>query len=118
MLALALTLALGAEAVPDEGLVDDTAVKNRLFTVERRWEVGLSAGLPVNARLTEHYVFDAHVAFNVFETLAVEAMGGWAYSQWSSLTRNVTTQPGTSTRPRDELSELWEMTGHGLVGAR
>ena len=115
MLAIALVVAVGA--APDEGLVEDTAVKNRLFSVAQRWEAGLTAGVPLNARLTEHYVFDAHAAYNVAETFAVEGMGGYAYSQWTGIARQVTSMPGIG-RSRDELSDLWELSGHALAGAR
>lgn len=117
MLALALTLALGAAPASEEGLVEDTAVKNRLFKVEKRWEAGLIVGFPTMSRLTEHYVFDAHVAYNVLESLAVEAIGGWAYSRHTAIANGIAAMPFTGRMP-SEMSDLWEMTGHGLVGAR
>jgi outer membrane beta-barrel protein len=114
MLALALTLAVAA-APEEDSVVEDTAVKNKLFQVERRWEAGLIVGFPTMSRLTEHYVFDAHVAYNVLESLAVEAIGGWAYSRHTSIANGIAAMP--VPRTPSELSDLWEMTGHGLVGA-
>ena len=118
MLALALTLALGAEGVPEEGLVEETAVKNRLFKVEKRWEASLGVGFTAMPRLTEHYVFDAHVAYNFLESLAVEGIGGWAYSRQTSIARSISGMQPAGGRTPDEMTDLWELTGHGLVGAR
>lgn len=119
---LALTAALPAAAADDaaEGaLVEKVVVRNRLFTVDGRFEVGVNVGFSLLARLTDHYTFDATVAYNLGDTFAVELLAGYAYSRHTSLARDVADQFATSTvTTADDLKDLWEMTANAVIGLR
>ena len=119
---LVLSLLVAAPAfaqAQDDVLVEKVVVRNRLFNVEKRWEVGATLGFSLLSRLTEHYTFDATLAYNLFDWLAFELMGGYAYSRHTSLARDVADQWATNTATTaNDLSDLWEMTANGLVGVR
>src|SRR3954452_16374898 len=102
MLALAVIASLAA--LEDRGVVEQTAVKNRLFTVDSRVEVGVSAGFTLIAKLTEHTVFDVSVAYNLYESLAVEGLSGYAYSRRTALANDLTSLRARGGPPISPIS--------------
>lgn len=117
MFAVLLT---GATAWADEDeLVEKVVVKNRLFTVEGKFEVGANAGITLVTRLTEHYNFQASVAYNIADSFAVELRAGWALAQHTSLANKVRDQFLTTSVPTiNDVSGLWRMGVNGAIGAR
>lgn len=123
MTALSLVLAAGvASAQSGEGdeLVEKVAVRNRLYLVERRFEIGANVGFSLLPRLTDHYNFNASAAYNVAEWFAVEVRVGYAYSRQTSLADQVKEAFSSQTSlPRlNDFSDLWQMGVNGVVGAR
>lgn len=123
MTALSLVLAAGvASAQSGEGdeLVEKVAVRNRLYMVERRFEVGGNVGFTLLPRLTDHYNFNASVAYNVAEWFALELRVGYAYSRQTSLADQVKDAFNSqNSLPKiNDFSDLWQMGFNGIVGAR
>ncbi|MCU0699525.1 MAG: outer membrane beta-barrel domain-containing protein [Myxococcaceae bacterium] len=124
MTALSLVLAAGAASAQAVGegdeLVEKVAVRNRLYMVERRFEIGGNVGFTLLPRLTDHYNFNASAAYNVVEWFAVEARVGYAYSRQTSLADQVKEAfSSQNTLPKiNDFSDLWQMGFNGVVGAR
>lgn len=117
------TVALAQQGgAADQDLIERVVVRNRLYNVAGRIEVGPSVGLTLMTRLTDHYNFNLGAAYNLSETLAFELRGGWAYSRQTGLARQI----GEEVLDRDpavqssvsDLSGLWEMKANGLAGVR
>ncbi|MBL8912049.1 MAG: outer membrane beta-barrel domain-containing protein [Archangium sp.] len=108
-----------AEGAPDE-VVEKVAVRNRLFSVGGRFEVGANVGFSLLTRLTEHYHFNAAVAFNAKDWLAFEVRGGYAYSQLTSLGEQVQSDffKNMSIGTASDASDAWRMNAHGVLGVR
>ncbi|MDP3503066.1 MAG: outer membrane beta-barrel domain-containing protein [Myxococcales bacterium] len=110
-----------AQSAEDEAeLVEKVAVRNRLFNVANRWEVGGNVGFTLLPRLTDHYNFNVSVGYNVAEWLAVELRAGYAFSRQTSLADQVKqaflTQMGLSRI--NDFTDLWQMGVNGVVGVR
>jgi outer membrane beta-barrel protein len=118
-LALALAL-LGAFARAEESsLVEKTAVRNRLFVMRGKWEVGVHAGLPIVSGLTDTFNFNLSVAHNPLEWLAVELRGGYAFSFNNSVARDAAVYFfQKDLEIVDELPGAWRMGANAVVGAR
>jgi outer membrane beta-barrel protein len=79
-----------AQSAEDEAeLVEKVAVRNRLYLVEKRWEVGGNVGFTLLPRLTDHYNLNISAAYNVAEWFAVELRAGYAISRQTSLADQV-----------------------------
>ncbi|MFO0599001.1 MAG: outer membrane beta-barrel domain-containing protein [Myxococcaceae bacterium] len=117
-----LVLSASAALADEEGeaLVEKTAVRNRLFSVEGRFEVGANVGFTLLSRLTEHYNLNASVGWNVKDWFALEARGGYAISRHTSLADQIQQDffANTTISKANDAADLWEMTGHGVVGFR
>ncbi len=103
-----------------EELVEKVAVRNRLFSVEGRWELGGNVGFSLLSRLTDHYNFNVSVAFNPKDWLGLELRGGYALSRHTSLADQIQTDffaNNTISRAND-AADLWELTAHGVFGIR
>jgi outer membrane beta-barrel protein len=121
LLVLLLTAApmTASAADADTALVEKAVVRNRLFTTSGRFELGLNLGFSLLSRLTDHYLFDATVAFNISEVFAIEILAGWAYSTHTSLADDVASKFAmNNAKTADDLSDLWEMTVNGTIGVR
>ncbi len=123
LVALLSTMASASSSVApndDSSLVEKVAVRNRLFTVDKRFELGVNVGLTFLSRLTEHYTFNLSGAYNVTDWFAVEARLGYAYSRHTSTADDVSAQflASAAKSKIDDLSDMWEMTAHGVVGVR
>ena len=110
-----------AQSAEDEAeLVEKVAVRNRLFMVEKRWEVGGNVGFTLLPRLTDHYNFNASVGYNVAEWLAIELRAGYAYSRQTSLADQVRTEflRQMNMAQINDFSDMWQMSLNGVVGVR
>jgi outer membrane beta-barrel protein len=119
-----LTLCLAApraQAQQNEAL-ENVVVRNRLFSVKHRAEVSVSMGANLRTYLTAHYNFDVGLAYNLFESLAIEGRAGYALSRHTGLAHSVAEQylaeRSAQSLGADELSDLWEMGGHAVGGVR
>jgi len=119
MLALSSATVFAAEEQGGE-LVEKVAVRNKLFSVAGRWELGGNVGLSVLSRLTDHYNLNVSVARNFAEWLGVELRGGYAISRHTSLADQIASDfaANTSIMTVKELSDLWEMTANAMIGLR
>lgn len=124
MSALSLAMLAGsawAQAGEDDSeLVEKVAVRNRLYLVERRFEVGANVGFSLLPRLTDHYNLNVSAAYNVVEWFAVEARVGYAISRQTSLAEQVKEAfLQQQNLPRiNDFSDLWQMGFNGVVGVR
>jgi outer membrane beta-barrel protein len=120
--ALSLVMLAGnAWAQADEAeLVEKVAVRNRLFTVANRWELGGNVGFTLLPQLTDHYNFNVAGAYNLVEWLAIEARLGYAYSRQTALADQVKSAfltQSSLTRIND-FTNMWQMGPNGIVGIR
>lgn len=117
---LAVVLVSGAVLAEEpQSLVEQSAVRLRLFSVKGRFELGANAGISLMPRLTEHTVLGLSGAYNVKEWFAVELRAGGAISSNTALARDV--QRSTllsSTATMSDAADLWRLSWHGVVGAR
>lgn len=123
-----LLLALSASAAwaEDEGggeeLVEKVVVRNRLFNVEGRFEVGVNFGLSMLSRLTDHYNLNASGAYNFMDSLALELRVGYAISGHTGLADDIADKffrlPKSSVDKATDMSDLWEMKFNAIAGLR
>jgi outer membrane beta-barrel protein len=127
LLCLALVLSAPlARAAEEADLVEKVVVKNRLYSVAGRWELGLYGGFTLLPRLTEHYNLNLGVAINVIDALAIELRGGYAITRHTGLAdqisadffQSVVAGGPAAAAPVVDMSDLWEMTGNAAVGLR
>jgi outer membrane beta-barrel protein len=109
-----------AQSADDEAeLVEKVAVRNRLYNVERRWEVGGNVGFTLLPRLTDHYNLNVSVGYNILESFALELRAGYALSQQTSLADDVKREFFKQVNVRiNDFSDLWQMTVNGVLGIR
>lgn len=121
LLALSSVPAWAQEAGGEE-LVEKVVVRNRLFNVKGRFELGLNAGFSMLSRLTEHYNFTLTPAFNFLDSLAVELRVGYAYSAHTGLADDVAkkffVQSTTAIPEANDMQDLWELKFNAIVGLR
>jgi outer membrane beta-barrel protein len=122
-LVLFLLAALPAAAdAADDALVEKVVIRNQLFTVSHRFELGLNFGAAMLSRLTDHYTFNLSFGYNISESFAVELLAGASYTQHTSLADDVATNvlatSTSSTTKTQDLSDLWEMSADAVVGLR
>ncbi len=124
ILSLVATLASlsSAFAAEDADLVEKVAVRNRLFTVNGKWEVGANVGLSLLSKLTDHYNLNVSVAKNLNEVFAIELRAGYAISKHTSLADQIETDFFKNTLKQkstlDDAADLWQMSANAIVGAR
>lgn len=119
--AAALLLAPGALAQqkqPEQ--LDNVVVRNRLHQPAGTAEFTFGVGVPVLTHLTAHYTLDVGLAYNLFNTLAVEARAGYALSRHTGLARSISESflDRQDKKITDELEDLWQMNLHGVAGVR
>jgi outer membrane beta-barrel protein len=115
---LALT-GLSAAGQPEQ-VLEPAVVRNRLYRPAGNLELSPSVGISVLTYLTAHYTMDVAVAYNVFDTLAVEGRAGYALSRQTGLARSISESflNRDDKKITDELEDLWRMNLHGVVGVR
>jgi outer membrane beta-barrel protein len=116
---LLAVLGWGTAWADDGELVERVAVRNRLFEVAQRWELGLHAGAPLLTFLTDTYNFNLSVAYNPTEWLGIELRGGYALSFNNATAANAAAEFYPRVVERlDELPDTWRMGFNGLLGVR
>ena len=117
--ALAVTLT-AVSAAGQEQVLDPAAVRHRLFSPGERLEASVAVGLPLREYLTAHYTLNVGVAYNLFNTLGVEARAGYALSRQTGLARSISESflNREDKKITDELEDMWQMNLHGVLGAR
>ncbi|MFZ5442671.1 MAG: outer membrane beta-barrel domain-containing protein [Myxococcota bacterium] len=114
-------LTASAAFAEDEGeLVEKVAVRNRIFSVEGRWEVGGNVGFSLLPRLTDHYNLNLSGAYNIKDWFALELRAGYAISRHTSLADQIQTDffANSSISKANDAADLWEMTVNAVIGAR
>ncbi|XXF81004.1 outer membrane beta-barrel domain-containing protein [Myxococcaceae bacterium GXIMD 01537] len=103
-----------------EEVIDASVVRNRLFRPAGNFEVSAGVGVPVLTHLTAHYTFDVGLAYNLFDTLALEARAGWAASRHTGLANSISESflDREDKKVTDEMEDLWQMSLHGVAGVR
>lgn len=120
MSCLVLMTAGAAFAQETDELVEKVAVRNRLFSVAGRWEIGGNVGFSILSRLTDHYNLNVSVAVNPVDWFGVELRGGYAISKHTSLADQIQTDffANNTISKANDAADLWQLTAHGVVGAR
>jgi outer membrane beta-barrel protein len=121
--ALCLFAALVTTIVPSTVLADElierVVVRNRLYSMNKRFEVGADVGFTLLGRLTDHINLNAILGYNFADSFGIELRGGWAFSRHTGLANQLSTKVfDNPTSITEDLSGLWEMKGNGAVGVR
>jgi outer membrane beta-barrel protein len=120
----AVVLTMSTTALGDEGgdaaLVEKVAVRNRIFNVAGRWELGGNVGFTLLSRLTDTYNLNVSGAYNITDWLGVELRGGYAISGLTSLAKQIQSDfaINSSISTANDMADLWQMTANAVVGAR
>lgn len=107
-----------------QATVDPIAVQNRLYESRGHLEVSGTAGFLVMPQLVRTLNLNLGIAYNVSETFAIEARGGWAASGLSGLARSVRENliirdPSLGhDAVVDELSGMWQLGANAALGLR
>ena len=119
-LLLALLTALVAQAAFGQELIEKVVVRNRLYSMKGKFEVGLNGGFTLLSRLTDNINVNASAAYNIEDTLGFELRAGYGISRHTSLANQIADDfaANPSIKTADDLSELWEMTANGAIGIR
>lgn len=131
-------LALDAAGTPDEASaapleplsLPGPAVESRLYPLSRRWEVGVSAGVTLVPRLTQHTGLEVQVARHLSELWSIGGRLGFTWGpdlfrsshRHTEMARSVAeavAQGGVgSGGVVDDFANLWELQAYALGGAR
>lgn len=125
-LALVLVGPAAARAAEEGDLVEKVVVRNRLYSVAGRWELGLHGGFTLLPRLTEHYNLNLSLGINVVDALAIELRAGYAFSRHTGLAdqisadffQSVVAGGAAASAPVTDMSDLWQMGGNAAIGLR
>lgn len=109
-------------ANPEE-VIEGVVVRERLYSTGGRLEVSPTIGFTVLNRLTDHQNLNLGIAYNVTDTIAFEARGGYALSRHTGLANNIAANllrrdPARELGLVDDLAELWEMQANAAIGIR
>ena len=117
---LAVLTAAPALAQDDAELVEKVAVRNRLFSVAGRWELGGNVGFSLMPRLIDHYNLNLSLAVNFSEWLGLELRFGYAISMHTSLADEIQANfaANSAISKANDLSDAWELTGNAVLGLR
>ncbi|MBN1210202.1 MAG: outer membrane beta-barrel domain-containing protein [Myxococcaceae bacterium] len=117
---LILSLTALSAAGQEEQVLEEAVVRNRLYRPAGNLELSPSVGISALTYLTAHYTLDVGVAYNLFDTLAVEGRAGYALSRHTGLARSISESflNRDDKKLTDELEDLWRMNLHGVVGVR
>lgn len=124
LLGLLAVLAVPGQARAEEDVLEKVVVRNRLFKVAGRLEASANFGLMPVTWLTEHYNLNAGVGFNLMDSLAVEARGGYAFTRHTGTAQRIagmflSRDPSQGAQQTvDDFSNLWEMNGNLVLGLR
>ena len=116
----ALSVVVTGQAAFGQELIEKVVVRNRLYSMSGKFEVGGDVGFTLLSRLTDHINFNAHAAYNLSDNWGFELRAGYAYSRHTGLANQIAQDfaGNTSITTANDLSELWEMTANGALGVR
>lgn len=114
------SLALPALASAEtEGKVEKVVVRNRIHHSQGKWEVNPGVGFSLSNQMTEHTNLELGLAYNVWETFALELRGGFALAGLSSVAEQAQAQYAGGGEAADPLAEdfpdLWQLQWQALV---
>jgi outer membrane beta-barrel protein len=117
---LSMSVIGAAHAQP---VLEGTAVRNRLYRLQSRFELAPSVGLGLAPHLTNHVNLAVSAAYNLADAWAIELRAGYSLSGHTAtadqIGRNfLELDPAQRLRTTDDLSGLWELKGNGLLGVR
>ncbi len=120
--ALIWGLLLPVSAWADE-VLERVVVRNRLYNVAGRLELAPSVGFSFVDKLTSHITLGGGVAYNIFESLAVEGRANYVLSRHTGLADRISAKflsrdPSFGLQQVDDLSDLWEMKWNVMGGLR
>jgi outer membrane beta-barrel protein len=117
---LAAALVATTAAADEAQLVEKVAVRNRLYSVAGRWELGANFGVSLLSKLTDSYNLNLGVAYNLVDWLAFEVRGGYALGGHSSTADDIQQKFATRTSSTsiNDLSDMWQLGAHGILGVR
>jgi outer membrane beta-barrel protein len=122
LLALTSTTALAQQQASGEELVEKVVVRNRLYNVKGRFEVGANFGFSMLAKLVDHYNLNVSAGYNFMDALAAELRVGYAITQHTGLATDISekffAQSKTAVPNATDLTDLWEMNFNAIVGLR
>jgi len=119
--ALSLAGFLGtAQAQP---VLENVAVRNRLYSMQSKFELAPSVGFGLAPHLINHVNLTVAGAYNFTDAWAVEVRASYAFSGHTATADQVgqnflQLDPARRLRLTDDLSGLWEMKGSALLGIR
>jgi outer membrane beta-barrel protein len=118
-LCIVLTV-LTAQAAFGQELIEKVVVRNRLYSMAGKPEAGIDVGLTLLSRLTDHINLNAHFAYNITDTFALEVRAGYALSRHTGLANQIAEHfaVNTSIKTAFDLADLWEMNGNAVLGIR
>jgi outer membrane beta-barrel protein len=103
----------------DLSTLEASAVRNRLFQVEKRFEIGADVSFQLVPRLIDVANFTLSVAYNPFEWLGVELRAGYAYSASTQLAQDIRTKyQSNSESQASDLTDNWALKANAVLGAR
>lgn len=123
------SLALPALASAEtEGKVEKVVVRNRIHLSQGMWEVNPGIGFSLANQMTEHTNLELGLAYNIWETFALELRGGYALSGLSSVAEQVKPNfaggvqkpegDGSGESRPDDFADLWQLQWQALALAR
>ncbi len=113
----ALLFALPAGA--QQGALDRAIVRNRLYALNDKFELGASIGVGLLTHLVRTTQLQASIGFNFTETWALDIRAGYALSGHTGLAGALAEQVYRDPAVRSEdFSDLWEMKLNGSIGVR
>lgn len=125
--AMLLAVSFGSATVFAQESLEKVVVRNRLYETAQKFEAGVAAGFTLVNELTSHTNFTLDLAYNINETLAVEARAGYALSGHTGLAEQigsdllanpVNNNGNVFPNVVDDLSNLWEMKLNVVAGLR
>jgi outer membrane beta-barrel protein len=115
------SLALPALASAEtEGKVEKVVVRNRIHHAQGQWEVNPGVGFSLSNQMTEHINLELGLAYNIWETFALELRGGYALSDLSSVAEQVQVEfegrvPQETDPLKRDFKDLWQLQWQALV---
>jgi outer membrane beta-barrel protein len=110
-------------AAPAQSVVENTAVRNRLYRVANKFELSVAAGFGLARELTDHVNFSLGAAYNLTDAWALQIRAGYALSRHTQIAQQLArnflqVDPSHLGQITDDVSGLWEMKANGLIGLR
>jgi len=128
--ALATAIAIGFQGTAARAAeAEKEAVRNRIFTPDGRFEVGVTWGITMLSMMTQHMNFNLDVGYNFNDSLAVVIAGGYGLGSHTSVAHEVFNEVGQKnpTPPpmgpgalavAADFQNLWELGPHAELNLR